>query len=196
MKKHTAGILFIMLTLLLSGNPHEERTLHYELRTRMPDKTLRMIRKNIISLGGVIHSATLQKMIFRVPDAKAAATVEAITSKGTVRDMRDEKENTEEKMLILQTKIDKKKEHLKKVQETYDDANISEIVSIIQITNDIIMEIEELEENLRYLSYRSNTTEITLLINQYGAISNKEHKSRWNWVNDLGVENLFYRRFR
>ncbi|MFO7734890.1 MAG: hypothetical protein R6W70_01605, partial [bacterium] len=114
MKIYTAGILFIMLTSLLSGNPHEERKLYYELRTRMPDKTLRMIRENIISLGGTINSATLQKMIFRVPDAKAAAAVEAITSKGTVRDMRDEKENTAEKMLILRTKIDKKKEYLKK----------------------------------------------------------------------------------
>ncbi|MFO7734858.1 MAG: hypothetical protein R6W70_01445, partial [bacterium] len=81
-------------------------------------------------------------------------------------------------------------------QETFDDANMSEIVSIIQITNDIILEIEELEGDLRYLSYSSNTTEITLLINQYGTISNKEHKSRWDWVNDLGVKNLIYRRFR
>lgn len=187
-------ILIILLLITSPVQSLETKSIQYTyyLQSDFPEDMMEQIRKKVDQSGGFVSYYDTNKIVLRVPTNKSNDLIKFIQSSTFVQDMSLISKNIANELIDTEAKLTVKLQMLQKLYEIFLNSTLIQTLDTEGAVNNYIYDIEQLKGTLRYLSNQIVMTRMTIYMNQNVEKTKKSnlHYSKWEWVNQLSIENL------
>ncbi|HSV98344.1 MAG TPA: DUF4349 domain-containing protein [Spirochaetota bacterium] len=156
------------------------------------EKAIARLRSFAAENNGYVKFYSNAKVVLRMPAERVQRIRDVILDTGYIGDERLQRTDVGESLLDLRTRLKTKESLLASLYKIFEDAQVQQTLEVEKELGKVVTEIENIKGRIAYLEDRVSLAEVTVSINtQPGAKKDAPGtRSRWDWVNSLGIEGL------
>ncbi len=187
-------VIILFLSVMLSADEIKNTAISYEYYITTPDSESAV--KHLISqtknMGGLIIFYDNNRVIFRIPVSKVENIKTELKTTGYISDEKIDMNDFSESLITLESNLKVKNEYLMKLYGVTNTAELSGLLDAETAIDSAVSEIENIKGSIKYIRYITVNPIITVNIyNSSNVPVNYRKKSRYEWINQLTIENLF-----
>ncbi len=189
-------VAIALFTLYAAPAPAGEDTFtqeyFYDMFSAEKEKSVARLRSFAAENGGYVKFYSSTKVVLRMPATAVQRIRDVILDTGYIGDERIQRTDVGETLLDLRTRLKTKESLLTSLYKIFEDAQIQQTLEVEKELGKVVMEIEDIKGRIAYLDDRISLAEVTVSINIQPNAKKPATvpRSRWEWMNSLGIEAL------
>ncbi len=179
---------------VLAGEDAFTQEYFYDMYAAEREKAVARLRSFAAENGGYVKFYSNTKVVLRMPVAGVQRIRDVILDTGYIGDERIQRTDVGETLLDLRTRLKTKETLLASLYKIFDDAQVQQTLEVEKELGKVVMEIENIKGRIAYLEDRISLAELTISINIRPGAKKAAvlMRSRWEWINSLGIEGLMF----
>lgn len=189
-------ILSAVFLLLLSAEAdsadkkqYEYFSCQYDVAVPLSGPAVKSILSTVRSVNGIVLSYNDSRISFRVPLSKAETVSAAIKHTGFINDEKTERMDVGEYLAVNKARLAVKEEFIAKLYKLTEEADLAGTLNAEKAIEKALEERDALKSEIAKYERMSSYIDYTVNISGPSLYPAEKSKSRWEFVNSMGVEN-------
>jgi hypothetical protein len=161
----------------------------YDIAVPLSESAVKEIILSVRLMSGIVLSYDDSHITFRVLLKNTVSITEIIKRTGFINDEKTERYDVGEELAVARAQLAVKEEFIAKLYKLTDDADLAGTLNAEKAIEQALTERDVLKSTISKYERMSSYVDYTVNISGPSRYPSERSKSRWNFVNNMGVEN-------
>jgi Domain of unknown function (DUF4349) len=190
MKRIYAVIIAVLCMPVFAAEKQQLEFFHYEFEIVVPlaDIAVKDLITTVRASKGIILSYTDHTVVFRIPRENTEKMIEIIKKTGFLDDEKIQRSDVGEELARLKAQRKVKDEYIAKLYKLTEESDFGGTLNAEKAIEEATVERDALTSSIKRLERMSRYAECTVNVNGPTELPNERNRSRWGFINTMGVE--------